>query len=307
MRIYRALPLSLCLAAVLAISPPVPAQSPPAGLKADSDLSRRARTHIVDSTVTIAVAGVLEDFWDVGGQVDFDLADGVLTVVSDDGNDTCGGASDPSPADPRCPSGGTGAWILRLDGNTCEAQPKFQSVFIDMDGTTPVVTGVCFQGFSLAQARVVQSPSLNARQAFPIGEITITQGATVVGKINPGEEHTHNGFRRIPYGPDGEVETWTIIGGDLNLLDPKQNPDAVCELSLWTYSTDSQVHTDGRTVLQASIEVFRSLVFGESFSSSQSFSLSADCDTSGAILFANLLVAVTVPFPVDVRYTVELN
>jgi len=248
----------------------------------------RIRTHTIDGAVTITAADVLQDVSDVGGIVDLSLADGELTVVSDNVNDTLLG---------------TGAQRIVLRGNTAGSTPKFLSIEIDMDGEVDVVTtGISFQGFSLAQARVVQSDDLERRD-LPTGTITIQQNGVTVGLIQPGSLQTRIGYRRIPYGPNGEIETWSLTGGQICILDLAGKADATATLSLWTASPGDQIHTDGALAIRASVETCSTTFFAEDFDSGETFLPRVQSDQSGVKFFVSIGVAVRTSQRVPVIYT----
>lgn len=233
---------------------------------------------VVDASLTIGAVDTLEDMWQVGGIIDLDLADGVIEVVSS------------SPLDTLL---GTGAQRLVLRGNTSDAFPEFQSVEIDMDGTTPVETTETFQGFSLAQARVIQSDDLQRRD-LPTGTITITQSGTVVGIIGPGSLQTRHGFRRIPYGPDGQIQTWDIFAGNISIRDLGVKADANATATLWTLSPGDQAHTDGAVTIHAATDSSIALPFLETYESGETFALRLECDQDTVVFFANIFARVTV-------------
>lgn len=235
----------------------------------------------IDAQTIIGAANTLQDVWDVGGLIDLEISEGPLTFVSDDINDTVAGS---------------GARRIRLRGNTAEEFPKFQSVEYPMGGTTPVVTDESFQGMSLAQARIVDSSDLFS-PAMPLGNITITQGATTVGLIKAGQTQTHHGFRRIPYAPNGEVEKWTLAGGLVEIIDLAAKPDAFARTSLWKFKPGDQAHTDGRGTIKASLTSQAPLVFVQSFISGETFALRLTCDTDLVEFFINTTARVTLDRP----------
>jgi len=271
---------TLCLVVSLLLVAPTSAQVPVSPATEILTLNEPIFRFIIDAELTVTSVDTLADMWQGDTNlIDLALADDVLTVVSD------------SPADDNTPPG-TGALRLVLRGNTSEEFPQFQSVEIDMNGTTPESTTEIFQGFSLAQARVILSDDFQ-RFDLPTGTITITQGGVTVGVIPPLALATRHGFRRIPFGPNGQVQTWDIVAGDLSISDLVGKPDSKANVTLWTFSPGDQAHTDAGTTIQSATSPIALLLLS-TFDSGETFSLRLTPDELGVQFFGNLVANVTV-------------
>lgn len=240
---------------------------------------------LLEGSTTIGAPGTIQDVWPVGGIADFSLADGPLTIVSDDINDTLLGS---------------GARKIKVTGNTAGAKPMPQTVEYDMDGDQPFVTPQSFQGMSISST-IVSDSNDHSRTNLPTGTITITQGGTTVALLSPGPgslgNASYNGFRRIPYSASGEVETWRIGVGQASVLDLAGQQNAAIQFTLWKKKPGSQFFSLGALPLEAAIETRARVNTAGDFVSGDIFAARVVSEVAGVQVFVSASIETFTEIP----------